>query len=255
MIEFFRRLFAPEQSGATARERLRLVLLSDHLSLAPDVVESLRNDLIAVISKYVEVDEANCDVSFEQQDRAVAVLANIPILAMRDRRPPGSPTSSVPPKPEPPARGDAVGAAYAVADPPRTNVVQTVSGDVFERARAASPYAVEPDAAMEVRPAADVHEAAETRAASAMREVATARAATATHEAAVALAPTETNDDTETPAATGASETLSAIETHSAVAAVDVSPALPSAPSATEVSRKRRRRRRSTAQKPVHAAG
>lgn len=115
MIEFFKRLFAPEPSGATARERLRLVLLSDHLSLAPDVVEALRADLIAVISKYVEVDEANCDVSFEQQDRAVAVLANIPILAMRDRRPPppaapGGPTTDSPP------RTDALGATYMLAD-------------------------------------------------------------------------------------------------------------------------------------------
>jgi len=92
MIEFFRKLFAPETSGATARERLRLVLLSDHLSLAPDVVTALRADLIAVISKYVEVDEANCDVSFEQQDRAVAVLANIPILALRGRTPPAAPS-------------------------------------------------------------------------------------------------------------------------------------------------------------------
>ncbi len=116
MIEFFRKLFAPEQSGATARERLRLVLLSDHLSLAPDVVESLRADLIAVISKYVEVDEANCDVSFEQQDRAVAVLANIPILALRSRTPPGAPPPVTPPA-EPPSMGGAVGAAYAVAEP------------------------------------------------------------------------------------------------------------------------------------------
>jgi cell division topological specificity factor len=118
MIEFFRRLFAPEQSGATARERLRLVLLSDHLSLAPDVIESLRTDLIAVISKYVEVDEANCDVSFEQQDRAVAMLANIPIVGMRSRTPPpAAPPPGSPRPPEPPPMGDAIGAAYAVAGP------------------------------------------------------------------------------------------------------------------------------------------
>jgi cell division topological specificity factor len=128
MIEFFKRLFTPEQSGAMARERLRLVLLSDHLSLAPDVVESLRADLIAVISKYVEVDEENCDVSFEQQDRAVAMLANIPILALRsrDRTPPlnsppsnsaGPPNTSEPPhRGDAPPRGDALGAAYTVAE-------------------------------------------------------------------------------------------------------------------------------------------
>ena len=97
MFDFIKNLFKPEASGVTARERLRLVLLSDHLSLAPDVVEALRLDLIAVISKYVEVDEAHCDVSFEQQDSAVAMLANIPILAMRAR-----PAAPKPPPPAPP---------------------------------------------------------------------------------------------------------------------------------------------------------
>jgi len=83
MLEFLKRLFNPEPSSVTARERLRLVLLSDHLALAPDVVESLKTDLIAVISKYVDVDAAHCDVTFEQQESVVAMLANIPILGMK----------------------------------------------------------------------------------------------------------------------------------------------------------------------------
>jgi cell division topological specificity factor len=83
MLDFLKRLFNPEPSSVTARERLRLVLLSDHLALAPDVVESLKADLIAVISKYVDVDAANCDVTFEQQESVVAMLANIPILGMK----------------------------------------------------------------------------------------------------------------------------------------------------------------------------
>ena len=67
MIEFFQRLFGKPASSATAKERLRLVLLSDHLSLAPDVVEALKHDLVEVISRYVEVDASNCDVTFEQR--------------------------------------------------------------------------------------------------------------------------------------------------------------------------------------------
>jgi cell division topological specificity factor len=101
MIDFLKKFFKPEGSSATAKERLRLVLLSDHLSLAPDVVDALRRDLIVVISKYVEVDEAHCDVTFEQQDSAVAMLANIPILAMRSRPkpPPPAPRAPAPPPP------------------------------------------------------------------------------------------------------------------------------------------------------------
>jgi cell division topological specificity factor len=114
MLEFFKRLFNPEPSSVTARERLRLVLLSDHLALAPDVVESLKADLIAVISKYVDVDTANCDVTFEQQESVVAMLANIPILGMKPavRTPRPAP-------PEPPPMIDPTPASASVAVEPK----------------------------------------------------------------------------------------------------------------------------------------
>src|SRR5471030_1692614 len=100
MLEFLKRIFNPEPSSVTARERLRLVLLSDHLALAPDVVESLKADLIAVISKYVDVDAAHCDVTFEQQESVVAMLANIPILGMKPAPKPPRPERA--PEPPPP---------------------------------------------------------------------------------------------------------------------------------------------------------
>lgn len=105
MFEFIQRFFGREPSSTTAKERLRLVLLSDHLSLAPEVVEALKRELVEVISRYVEVDPVNCDVTFEQQDKQVAMLANIPIVAMRNRpTPPSAPPSSPPPaRPEPPS--------------------------------------------------------------------------------------------------------------------------------------------------------
>jgi cell division topological specificity factor len=112
MLEFLKRIFNPEPSSVTARERLRLVLLSDHLALAPDVVESLKADLIAVISKYVDVDAAHCDVTFEQQESVVAMLANIPILGMK-------PAARAPrPAPPEPPMIDTAPASAAIADAP-----------------------------------------------------------------------------------------------------------------------------------------
>jgi cell division topological specificity factor len=82
MIDFLNKLFGRQTSGATAKERLRLVLMSDHLSLAPEMVESMKRDLIEVISRYVQVDRAKIDVHFENQDNALAMLANIPITGV-----------------------------------------------------------------------------------------------------------------------------------------------------------------------------
>ncbi len=86
MLDFFKKIFGTENSSATAKERLKLVLLSDHLSLAPDVVERLKADLLEVISRYVDIDHSHADVSFEHRDREIAMLANVPILGLRDGR-------------------------------------------------------------------------------------------------------------------------------------------------------------------------
>jgi cell division topological specificity factor len=102
VFEFINRFFGAKPSSETAKERLRLVLLSDHLSLAPDVVESLKRDLIDVISRYCEVDTANCDVTFERRDKQIAMLANIPILGMQRPAPPPPPSSAPPKAPKPP---------------------------------------------------------------------------------------------------------------------------------------------------------
>ncbi|HEV2261289.1 MAG TPA: cell division topological specificity factor MinE [Candidatus Rubrimentiphilum sp.] len=82
--------FGRENSGATAKERLRLVLMSDHLSLAPDMVDRMKRDLVEVVSRYVEVDRDKIDVRFEHQDRVFAMLANVPILSV-NRTPPSPP--------------------------------------------------------------------------------------------------------------------------------------------------------------------
>jgi cell division topological specificity factor len=127
MLEFFMRLFRGEASGQTAKERLRLVLLSDHLALAPDVVDALRADLLSVISRYVEVDEANVDVTFEQREHEVAMLANIPILSLKER--PAAPAlATVTSLPVVPAAGaSANGAAANGTAAPETVAAEAVA--------------------------------------------------------------------------------------------------------------------------------
>jgi cell division topological specificity factor len=86
VFEFLKTLFnPPPPSSTTAKERLRLVLLSDHLSLSPETLAALKADLLAVISRYVEIDSSHADVTFEHRENDVAVLASIPITGVRER--------------------------------------------------------------------------------------------------------------------------------------------------------------------------
>jgi len=88
VIELLKRLFGQPSSSATAKERLRLVLMTDHLELAPEMIEKMKHDFVDVISRFVEVDRERIEVSFERQDRTLAMLANIPIVAVN--RPSGN---------------------------------------------------------------------------------------------------------------------------------------------------------------------
>jgi cell division topological specificity factor len=92
MIEFLRRLFGHQGSSTTAKERLRLVLMTDHLELAPDMIETMKRELVDVISRFVEVDRERIDVTFERQDSTLAMLANIPIVSVT--RPTGNAASN-----------------------------------------------------------------------------------------------------------------------------------------------------------------
>lgn len=117
MIEFLKKLFgSAPPSSSTAKERLRLVLMTDHLALAPEIIDQMKRDLVDVISRYVEVDRDRIEVNFEQQDKALAMLANIPILSVN--RPNGGVAEKVAPKPEPELVAAAAAPASAGDVPP-----------------------------------------------------------------------------------------------------------------------------------------
>jgi cell division topological specificity factor len=111
VIDFLRRLFGQPGSSATAKERLRLVLMTDHLELAPELIDAMKRDLVDVISRYVEVDRDRIEVNFERQDRALAMLANIPILSINRSNGNGSPDSA-------PAKAAPKKASAAAGGPP-----------------------------------------------------------------------------------------------------------------------------------------
>ena len=80
MFEFIGKLLGgSEGSKNKAKERLRLVLVHDRASLSPGLVEALKEELIQVISKYMEIDEDGLEVNFDEGDDAVALIANIPV--------------------------------------------------------------------------------------------------------------------------------------------------------------------------------
>lgn len=66
-----------------AKNRLRLVLMHDRTQLSPILLEQMRDDMVEVISKYVEIDKDALEVNLESESNTIALVANIPVLRTR----------------------------------------------------------------------------------------------------------------------------------------------------------------------------
>ncbi len=76
-------------SATTARERLQLVLAHDRSDLNPELLEQMRREILEVVSRYVEIDLDEVDVSLETEDRVTALVANLPIRRAKAVAQPG----------------------------------------------------------------------------------------------------------------------------------------------------------------------
>lgn len=78
-------LFKKKNSGSYAKDRLKLLLVSDRANCSPELMEMIKNDIINVISKYMEIDAEGLDIQLTQTEsetnngKVPALYANIPI--------------------------------------------------------------------------------------------------------------------------------------------------------------------------------
>lgn len=85
LMDFFRK----KSSGDVAKDRLKLLLISDRANCSPEIMELIKNDIIKVISKYMEIDRDGLDIQITQTEsegengRVPALCANIPIKDMK----------------------------------------------------------------------------------------------------------------------------------------------------------------------------
>ena len=87
MSSILDRIFGHDRKSANAaKERLKLVLIHDRTDLAPGMLESLKDDLIEVISRYVAIDPAAVRIDMEQDGRQQRLIADIPLMTAQRRK-------------------------------------------------------------------------------------------------------------------------------------------------------------------------
>ena len=81
----FFRFLKKKHSSDQARDRLKLLLVSDRADCSLEVLEMIRNDLMQAISKYVDIDTEELEIQITQikdgngKDTVPALYTNIPI--------------------------------------------------------------------------------------------------------------------------------------------------------------------------------
>lgn len=81
-----RHFFRKKSSCQIAKDRLKILLISDRVNCSPEVMELIKADIAKVISKYMKIDTGNMDIQVQAKGSKGArtkhpvLYANIPIL-------------------------------------------------------------------------------------------------------------------------------------------------------------------------------
>lgn len=87
-MNIFAKLFKGSEATSKdiAKNRLQLVLVQDRVNLAPDTMNELKDELIRLISKYVEIDQDGIDITLTKAGRRSRLTADIPVLGIHQEK-------------------------------------------------------------------------------------------------------------------------------------------------------------------------
>lgn len=76
---------AESASGGVAKHRLKLVLVHDRLTLSPAELDSLRSDLVTVLSRYFDFDQSSLVVDVHRGEQRNQLITTISVQRQTDR--------------------------------------------------------------------------------------------------------------------------------------------------------------------------
>lgn len=90
MSSFMDRLMGRKPKAAkSAKDRLKVVLVTDRAHLSPEELRSMQQEIVQVIQKYCRITEGEVDLKYEQRDRDNFLVADIPLKPRSDGEKPG----------------------------------------------------------------------------------------------------------------------------------------------------------------------
>jgi len=84
LLKKFFGLDVKSSSSLMARDRLKLILLHDRVNIPPQDMQKMRQEILEVVSKYVDFDSSAVKVEIEEDDNLAVLVANLPILRSKE---------------------------------------------------------------------------------------------------------------------------------------------------------------------------
>jgi cell division topological specificity factor len=78
--------FRQKRSAQSAKERLQLVLIHDRTNMTADELTTLKDEILQVISRHVDIDSEAVQIAFEHDGRSQRLVADIPLRSLTRRR-------------------------------------------------------------------------------------------------------------------------------------------------------------------------
>jgi cell division topological specificity factor len=82
-MNFLSRWFGRDRSAQVAKQRLQVVLIQDRTNISPELLNILKEEIVDVISRHVEIDRAAMQVAMTHTDNRDRLVADIPIRGLR----------------------------------------------------------------------------------------------------------------------------------------------------------------------------
>ena len=71
------------RSAGYARDRMKVLLISERMECSPQMMKMLKKDLIHTVRKYVAIEENNVKIQITQEP--TVLMAYIPVVTKKDR--------------------------------------------------------------------------------------------------------------------------------------------------------------------------
>ena len=84
-MDFLKKLFGGGTQGSSqkAKNRLQIVLMHDRTDISPQLLDNLRDEIVTVLTKYMDIETEKIEINLDHDEEATALVANIPVIRIK----------------------------------------------------------------------------------------------------------------------------------------------------------------------------